>query len=148
MGAPVRTQGAAIRQSSVLRIVTPARRARRYSSAVAPAASPARSERRSKRSCRRRSQAPAAALVKVALPPDTPPQIEHSDTSMASNQLTQRYVDRFSLRPSADQLLGFVEHTVIDLDVGPHTLEDTHPRMYFGAKPGRIRQMAGAVKQP
>ncbi|HEY2141394.1 MAG TPA: hypothetical protein VGG98_04975 [Solirubrobacteraceae bacterium] len=27
MGAPVRTQGAAFRQSSVLRIVTPARRA-------------------------------------------------------------------------------------------------------------------------
>jgi hypothetical protein len=54
---------------------------------------------------------------------------------MASNQLTQRHVNGFSLRPCTDQLLGFVEHAVIDLDVRSHTPDYTHSKVYSGAKP-------------
>jgi hypothetical protein len=54
----------------------------------------------------------------------------HADASMASDQLAQGHVDRLALRPRPDQLLSFVEHTVVDLDVRPHTRQDTHPRVY------------------
>jgi hypothetical protein len=51
---------------------------------------------------------------------------------MASDQLAQRHIDRLTLRPCSDQLLGFVKYTVVDLDVRPHTPHNTHREVYAG----------------
>ncbi|HUB74963.1 MAG TPA: hypothetical protein VL979_13140 [Solirubrobacteraceae bacterium] len=53
---------------------------------------------------------------------------------MARNQLAQRHVDRLALRACPDQLLGFVKHAVVDLNVRSHTPKDTHPKVYFARK--------------
>ncbi len=58
---------------------------------------------------------------------------------MPSNQLPERYIDRFALRASADQLLGFMEHLVIDLDVRPHTPHGTHRDVHFGRQEAHVR---------
>lgn len=44
---------------------------------------------------------------------------------MASDQLTQGQVDRFTFGLRAGESLDFFENGVVDVDVGPHTPYDT-----------------------
>jgi hypothetical protein len=50
---------------------------------------------------------------------------------VAGDQLTQRHINGLALRSSPYQLLSLVQNAVVDLDVGAHTLQHTHPQVYL-----------------
>src|SRR5215216_2964203 len=56
--------------------------------------------------------------------------VEDPEAPMAGNQLAERQIYGFALRPHAGETLRFPHHLVIDLDIGPHTPQRTHCVVY------------------
>lgn len=55
------------------------------------------------------------------------PQLKDAQLPMARDEPTECQIDRLPLCSGASEALRFVHDVVVDLDVGAHTHEVTHP---------------------